>query len=557
MTGENMKAQGNDGWLWVIDEEMVQSLLGQDAPKPESPRREVNLPDLAKAIALGAEGRREEALAVLVPALEAQPESAESWWARGQLEFELGRFEEARQSYSEVIARRQPQHWAPYFNRALSLEKLDRFEEAGDDFRKAGAMAPERPEPLVALGSCLLRQKKPKDALREFENCLKPNPDESRALFGKAVALQMLERHDEALEIYRAILPQHANNIELLVNLIALAVARQDEVKVRDYSERLLRVRPQARPALESLATLALARADYKTAAQHCANLVKVAADSWEAWYNLGFVYQKTARPDKAIEAYREAIRLKPEAEQPHANLGLVLQERGDMSGARAEYECALGVNPEAAAVLWNMALLLERAGEVTAAEATLGRLLALKPDWEDASFRLGSLRLQLGDDIGACEAFGNCLRKRGDWAEAHLNLGIALARTGERERARQEIDTAATLKPKSIPALTAQAVVALDDGDAEKALRVASDLRELGEKAPEIFYNAGILLQRGGLRQDAAAAFRQAVDDRPGFAEALLNLGHALESLGQHEEAVVCWQEAVETRPELAQSYF
>ena len=74
---------------------------------------------------------------------------------------------------------------------------------------------------------------------------------EDRALFGKAVALHHLGKLDEAGEIYRRLLPVHGNSVELLANLIALSVFRKEDSKTKEYSERLLKVRPQALPALE------------------------------------------------------------------------------------------------------------------------------------------------------------------------------------------------------------------------------------------------------------------------------------------------------------------
>ncbi len=50
---------------------------------------------------------------------------------------------------------------------------------------------------------------------------------------------------------------------------------------------------------------------------------------------------------------------------------------------------------------------------------------------------------------------------------------------------------------------------------------------------------------------------YRLALEARPDFAEARLNLGHALESLGQKDEARTCWVQALEVKPELARGYF
>jgi tetratricopeptide (TPR) repeat protein len=86
---------------------------------------------------------------------------------------------------------------------------------------------------------------------------------------------------------------------------------------------------------------------------------------------------------------------------------------------------------------------------------------------------------------------------------------------------------------------------------------RHEKQLGELGQTMPELSYNIGILLQRSNLHEEAARSYRRAAAEKPGFAEALLNLGHAFKALGQDQEARTCWQKAVEAKPELATQYF
>jgi tetratricopeptide (TPR) repeat protein len=88
-------------------------------------------------------------------------------------------------------------------------------------------------------------------------------------------------------------------------------------------------------------------------------------------------------------------------------------------------------------------------------------------------------------------------------------------------------------------------------------ALEAESKLDQLGDRIPELNYNIGVLLQQANLQEDAARAYRRATEEKPEFAEALLNLGHALVALGQEDEARASWRQAVEAKPELAEKYF
>ena len=65
------------------------------------------------------------------------------------------------------------------------------------------------------------------------------------------------------------------------------------------------------------------------------------------------------------------------------------------------------------------------------------------------------------------------------------------------------------------------------------------------------------LLLQAAGENQAAAECYQLAVDKKPDFTDAMLNLGHALKAAGKEEEAKQVWSKAVTVDPELAGKYF
>jgi tetratricopeptide (TPR) repeat protein len=148
-------------------------------------------------------------------------------------------------------------------------------------------------------------------------------------------------------------------------------------------------------------------------------------------------------------------------------------------------------------------------------------------------------------------------LRKRPQWPEAQLNLGLAYWKMGDREMARESFEKVLQAVPESADALRGLAAIAVDQEDYQEALDLQARLIELGERTPELFYNTGLLLQRVGQVEDSVRLYKEALNVKPDFAEALLNLGHAHKSLGQEEEARACWHQALESKPDLAQGYF
>src|SRR5579871_3280744 len=91
---------------------------------------------LARAVSLHLEGRTQEALEQLRGMADSGEATVELFLAKAQMEFELDQFEEAAQSYARVLGL-NPRHGQANFNIAVCLERLGRWEGAGEYFEQA------------------------------------------------------------------------------------------------------------------------------------------------------------------------------------------------------------------------------------------------------------------------------------------------------------------------------------------------------------------------------------------------------------------------------------
>src|SRR5579872_7169562 len=78
----------------------------------------------------------------------------------------------------------------------------------------------------------------------------------------------------------QTVVAANPNSIDLLANLTTLSIALKDTDRAKEMAERLLKIQPESRVALEGLAAAALSRGDFGAAAQHCSQLIKVAGET-------------------------------------------------------------------------------------------------------------------------------------------------------------------------------------------------------------------------------------------------------------------------------------
>jgi protein O-GlcNAc transferase len=259
-------SESDEKWQWV-DEDPIERLLR--APPPPDDRTE--------------------------PA----PESPERvCLADGTEQSDRLGFEEALGSYASAVAA-DPNSATAHFDLAVCLEKTEQWSAAVTSFRKALEIDPEHAQAMIGLGACLLHLDDAAEALDCFEHSSAAGADREAVLFGKAVALQKLQRYEEADAVYRELLRLDPNLAEPLANLIALSIAREDWTATYKYSRRLLRVEPRAKAALQGLVTLAIRSGDREVALEYCTRLVEVDPDSFEGRFNLRFAQQNMSAAEQ------------------------------------------------------------------------------------------------------------------------------------------------------------------------------------------------------------------------------------------------------------------
>src|SRR5439155_8893741 len=94
---------------------------------------------------------------------------------------------------------------------------------------------PHRDPVRIACGDSLLRLNRFEEALACFDQCWSDAAWE-QALFGKAVALQLLRRFDHAETLYNRLLAINTKEEEVLANLIAMSMEVFDLARVWRYS---------------------------------------------------------------------------------------------------------------------------------------------------------------------------------------------------------------------------------------------------------------------------------------------------------------------------------
>jgi Tfp pilus assembly protein PilF/peroxiredoxin len=170
--------------------------------------------------------------------------------------------------------------------------------------------------------------------------------------------------------------------------------------------------------------------------------------------------------------------------------------------------------------------------------------------------YRLGNLLARTGQRDKARDAYERALALQPDLAEASNDLGALLAEQGELPAAIVRFRAALAFAPDYPDALNNLGYALLLSGREDEARQLYERALKLQPDFPEALNNLGLILGQQGDLDGAYRYFSQALRARPGYGEAANNLALVLVNRGRTDEAIRLLQGFLEKNPAAESTY-
>ena len=281
----------------------------------------------------------------------------------------------------------------------------------------------------------------------------------------------------------------------------------------------------------------------------------------------LGYLYLTQSNPAAAIPELQTTVQLKPDNLDARNNLGNAYRQTQRYDEAAAQYQYIVDHSPAGAAspsparVKFNLATTLGQAGKTDQALALFAQLVATNPD--AATYKNYGFFLQkAGRTAEAADAMHQAAVLNPKDATAWLAAGELYAGSKRYDEAISSLTQATG--PDVSPALSGgsryNAYFALGESHAAKSDFPAA-ITDFGAAAalqPQNatpLYNKGVVQEQAGLRSDAEASYRSALQKAPDNTQIQIALGLVLANEGNAAESARLLAGAVPHLPQDAQA--
>ncbi|OGJ91104.1 MAG: hypothetical protein A2350_07350, partial [Candidatus Raymondbacteria bacterium RifOxyB12_full_50_8] len=323
---------------------------------------------------------------VLVRLIEIAPKNEHYHFKKGRIDLERANLKAAFNEFN-VVKSISPAYPDNCFYLGESAYKLEKFDIAADELKKASIEKPLSGEPALHLADSFEKINNEAEAARVYEEVLKTDPKNKEIiekligiyerqknnvrlvqLYGdyqaaagtrnidmilKEASIQRISNTAKAIILYEEALTIDASNEESYKALIELYDIRNERAKVAKYLNEYLKVKPDAQ-GNKKLSQIYLDLKDSAKAIEPLERYTALQANDLSQMYLLANLYLSVKQDEKASAVLAQlvsnsAAQIKKvginEAELYELN-GSVLQRTGKKAEAVAAYEQALKMNP-------------------------------------------------------------------------------------------------------------------------------------------------------------------------------------------------------------------
>lgn len=240
-------------------------------------------------------------------------------------------------------------------------------------------------------------------------------------------------------------------------------------------------------------------------------------------------------------------------AARAHIQRGVAAANNNDSDGARTAFMAALSQDPRSYHAAFNLGVIADRAGNETQALEYYRQSLRIQEDYEPAVRGQVAIFMRRADRAGALSFVEPLARRFASNLELQAIHAEVLVANQRYEQAWDAARRALRCDERYVPALRALVKASLAQDRKELAQSILANALSAAPNDAELHYlNAQLLGRETGRAREVVAELERAVELRPSYSEARMELGTLLLRSGNYQGALTQFEAVSRLNPTL-----
>ena len=321
---------------------------------------------------------------------------------------------------------------------------------------------PAAPDDRELLGDALARQGKLRPAEEQILVAKQLAPDDAGVHVDLAEIDSAEKKWPEAQKEFEAALQLDPHDTAALAQLADFFTARNESAQALARVQQYVAANPNDANGHVILGAVNFQSKNYGISQAEFERAIQLDPSNIQAYLRLGKVFDAQGQTDLAIARYQKALDLRPKFPPLATMIGNMYLHKGDMETARKYYAQALAVDPNFAVAMANTAWVDAQEGkDLDVALGMAQKAKSIEPDVSSITDTLAWVMYKRDDYVAAVPLLEDCVKKVPDSGQFRYHLGMALLGSGQKLKAKSDLEAALRMKIDSGEAQQAQQALA------------------------------------------------------------------------------------------------
>ena len=228
--------------------------------------------------------------------------------------------------------------------------------------------------------------------------------DEKEIIFNRAKNAMLSRDFTLAARLFKSLLADDPNNLELLNSLGQLYIKASDDEKALPFYEKIIKLNPVNVDAYNNMGGIYRRLKRYDESIAILNKALSFNKNNSEVKYNLGFTYKLMGKNDEACDCFEYVISENPNDVLAYNHLGSIYATKKDYQKSISIYKRGLQVDPNHPILQYNLARSYVATNSDLDAFKAFEAALRAKPSWKDAVKEYSALLNKYSRTKESCE---------------------------------------------------------------------------------------------------------------------------------------------------------